>query len=362
MIRSACAHRARCRCVAALLLSAVRRVDARRLAGRRRSADRPRPVRGRLQQRRAGLQRACRRARPRRTTGKAIPTAAAQRYVTRPARRSGGRARRQRHGARRPRAVRPLCAADASMSSTLVCYPTTRRQSAPRLSVADRQRRCRTCSAAARRRSSPTPTRAVRCCCSRTGLSGSPISGDYIEALKHARELRLRRRRAVPWRSALRRRRARRSLTTCSTRCCTSTTSSRCRRCGRCRCRASLDRRARASRSIAITSTPPNVGGFGASLGGESLLLMAGAAADDDGRPCRRSRCSPTRGSRRPSATSRTSASPFYPAFGRDQRGLDGVDAAVISPSAAPPTRRRRIGATREGMRPAGRIRASWSR
>jgi len=40
------------------------------------------------------------------------------------------------------------------------------------------------------------------CCCFSSGLSGSPISGDYVESVEIPGELRLRRRRALPWRSA----------------------------------------------------------------------------------------------------------------------------------------------------------------
>ena len=82
------------------------------------------------------------------------------------------------------------------------------------------------------------------------------------------------------------------------------------------------------------------IGGFGASMGGESLLLMAGAGLTTSiGQSWTRI----TNDARLKAAVGYVPyfGQPGLPAFGRGQHGLDGVT-LPFSPSAARPTRPRR--------------------
>lgn len=75
---------------------------------------------------------------------------------------------------------------------------------------------------------------------------------------------------------------------------------------------------------------PANVGGFGASLGGESLLLMAGAALTDT---LGQSSKQVTFDARLKAAATYVPyfGQDFLPAFGRDQKGLDGVTVPLLA-------------------------------
>ncbi len=75
---------------------------------------------------------------------------------------------------------------------------------------------------------------------------------------------------------------------------------------------------------------PANVGGFGASLGGESLLLMAGAALTTT---LGQSSKQVTFDARLKAAATYVPyfGQDFLPAFGRDQRGLDSVTVPVLA-------------------------------
>lgn len=94
---------------------------------------------------------------------------------------------------------------------------------------------------------------------------------------------------------------------------------------------------------------PANIGGFGASLGGESLLLLAGAKLTTS------LGLSSTRIVADPRLKAVVGYVPYfgvdiYPAFGRDQQGLDGIALPYLAISGTADTTAP-IGTTEEGMR-----------
>ena len=298
--------------------------------------------------------RACRRASPRRTTGKAARDGNRARYVTDllsdPATRSISRL----HAARRSRRCSAATRRDGHRRRALVCYPT--RAGNPRADYPLPNGNVDPAHAARRRGADLSPEqRPLSRAAVLARLAGSPIvrrlhrarssmfaSYGYVVVAPFHGDLRF----ADVELDDLRRR--------ASTRCCTSRTSSRCRRCGRCRCRAALDAFL-AHPDWRDHVDPDRIGGFGASLGGESMLLHGRRAADDDARPCRRSRCSHD-----PRIKAAVGYVPYfgmsiYPAFGRDQQGLDGVTLPYPRAQRAPPTRRRRSAPIERRHAPAAR-------